>query len=127
MAEESKTPEETPSPPEPNDDPDGPASSRGEVYLIAQGGGSKFFKIGRSKGAGRRISELQAGNPQWLSMKGREVVDNMVEVKRLLLAEMGKMRDKFVPMPVGNGWFEGDSDKALEIFESLVGNYIKSL
>ena len=63
-------PEETPSlqkSPEPNDDPGGPASGRGEVYLIALCGGSNFFKVGRSKNVDKRLSDLQTGQPQYLS------------------------------------------------------------
>ena len=122
MAEESKTPEETPSlqkSPEPNDDTDGPASGPGEVYLIAQSG-SNFFKVGRSKRLDKRLSDLQTGQPQKLIVKERESVDNMAEVEQLLLA---KMRDNFFPAPGGTEWFEGDIAKAQETFESIVDNY----
>ncbi|CAI8025918.1 hypothetical protein GBAR_LOCUS14939 [Geodia barretti] len=121
MAEESKTPEETPplqKSPEPNDDTDAPASRPGEVYLIAQSG-SNFFKVGRSVDPDKRLSDLQTGQPQKLIMKERKTVGNMVEVEQRLLA---KMRDKFVPMPGGTEWFEGDIAKAQEIFLSLVDN-----
>ena len=118
MAEESKTPEETPplhKSPEPNDDTDAPASRPGEVYLIAQSG-SNFFKVGRSVDPDKRLSDLQTGQPQKLVMVERKKVSNMLEGEKRLLAEM---KANFVPAPGGTEWFEADIAKAQEIFNRV--------
>jgi hypothetical protein len=118
MAEESKTPEETPSlqkSTEPNDDTDGPASGPGEVYLIAQSG-SNFFKVGRSKNPDKRLSDLQTGQPQKLVMVEQKRVPNMLEVEQRLLTEM---QANFDPAPGGTEWFKGDIAKAQKIFKSM--------
>ena len=101
------------------DEPDGPYSGPGDVYLIQQSG-TNYYKVGRSRNPDNRLRDLQTGNPMELGMVSISVTD-MVAAERELKAAMNKNFEG--NLGGGTEWIKGDRKKVEKIFNKIAKKY----
>jgi hypothetical protein len=97
----------------------GDASGPGYAYFIAEGGGTNYFKVGRTVNPEERLGNLQTGNPRRLDMNAQHV-NNMLATEQQLKAAMA---GRYPRGDGGTEWFlapPGGLGEAQDLFMEIV-------